>query len=484
MKFKRIKTPGIAHNAYIIGTNGMGIIIDPRRDLDDYLDYAKRNSLNIKYILQTHRQEDFVLGSQALKQLTGAIVVAGDHPLSSNADKQMKDGEYLEIEEIIIQVLHTPGHTPESVTYAVSIKDNAEKVWAVFTGDTLFIGETGRTDLPDRNKTAENAAFLYEAIHQKISPLGDDVLLYPAHGAGSVCGGNIADYDESTIGFERTYNKVFTLSKDDFVAHKMHERIPRPPYFKLIEKLNLEGGAALPPNWEYLPPLLPKQFNENAKSGLIFDTRLPEAFAGGHIPGSYSIWLEGLPVFGGWVAVDNQPIYLVLERNEDMKKALLHLARIGIDNVKAVLSGGFEAWRDAGLPIEMSGTISPQALHDSATDIAILDVREISEFEDEGHISKAAHAYVGYLPAHISDITRQFEKESSLAITCSVGHRASLATSMLSKNGFKKVFNLLGGMTAWNTLKLPIEKGASTKAPIDEASIENDFPHHQEEHHT
>ncbi|PSJ16509.1 MBL fold metallo-hydrolase [Nitrosomonas supralitoralis] len=477
MKFKRIKTPGIAHNAYILATKGIGIIIDPRRDLDEYFDYAKKNAINISYILQTHRQEDFVLGSKALKELTGSLIVAGENPVSVNADIQMKDGDLLEIEELIIQALHTPGHTPESVSYAVSFKDNPENVWAVFTGDALFIGETGRTDLPDKNKTAENAAILYDSIHEKILPLGDHVLLYPAHGAGSVCGGNIADYDESTIGFERTYNKVFTLSKDEFVVHKLHERIPRPPYFKLIEKLNFEGGAAAPINWDSIPLLLSKEFEANAKSGLIIDTRLPEAFAGGHIPGSYSIWLEGLPVFGGWVAEENKPLYLILERNEDMKKALQHLARIGIDNVKGILAGGFEAWRDAALPIDMFDTISPQELQESTTEISVLDVREITEFEDEGHIHNAEHAYVGYLPDHISDVIRELPTDTKLAVTCSVGHRASLATSMLRQNGFKNLFNLLGGMTAWNTLKLPLEKGKSEKTPLDQISIEKDFPH-------
>lgn len=476
MKFKRIKTPGIAHNAYILSTKGIGIIIDPRRDLDEYFDYVRKNAINIKFILQTHRQEDFVLGSKSLKNLTGSLIVAGENSLSFNADIKMKDGEKLEIEEIIIQAFHTPGHTPESVSYAIIIKDNPEQVWAVFTGDALFIGETGRTDLPDKNRTAENASILYDSIHEKILPLGDHVLIYPAHGAGSVCGGDIADYDESTIGFERTYNKVFTLSKDDFIEHKLHERIPRPPYFNLIEKLNLEGGTPVPINWDSIPLLLPKEFEVNAKSGLIIDTRLPEAFAGGHIPGSYSIWLEGLPVFGGWVAEGNHSLYLILERNKDMKKALQHLARIGVDNVQGILAGGFEAWRDSGLLIDRLGTISPQALQKSITEISVLDVREITEFEEEGHIHNAEHAYVGYLPDHISDVMREFPKDAKLAVTCSVGHRASLAASMLRQNGFQNILNLLGGMTAWNTLKLSTEKGKSEKTSLDQASIEKDFP--------
>lgn len=481
MKFKRIKTPGIAHNAYIIGTKGTGIIVDPRRDLEEYLDYAKKEKLTIKYVLQTHRQEDFVLGSKALKELTGATIVAFDHPLSKNADKKMKDGEKLEIEEIVIQALYTPGHTPESVSYAVRMKENPEKVWAVFTGDALFIGGTGRTDLPDPNKTAENAALLYEGINEKILPLGDEVLLYPAHGAGSVCGGNIASYDQSTIGFERSYNKVFTSSKESFIEHKLHERLPRPPYFQLMEQLNLDGGCALPQGWDMIPSLTPKDFQQKSKAGLIIDTRLPEAFAGGHIPDSYSIWLEGLPVFGGWVAADNQPIYLVLERRKDLKKALQHLTRIGIDNVKAVLAGGFEAWRDAGLSIEMSGTISPQMLYDMPKEMSVLDVREITEYEDEGHIAKAEHAYVGYLPDHIHEVARRLPKNEPLAVTCSVGHRASLAISMLRVHGFKNVFNLLGGMTAWGKLKLPSEKGVSDIEPIDESSIEKDHPNQVEE---
>ena len=401
MEFKRFKTPGIAHNAYIIGTKGIGILIDPRRDVEEYLTHAREKKLNIKYVLQTHRQEDFVLGSKAIKNLTDAIVVAGEHPLSRAADKQMKDGETLEVEEIIIKTLHTPGHTPESVSYAITLKDNPDKVWGVFTGDALFVGETGRTDLPDPNKTAENAALLYDGIHNKITPLGDDVLLYPAHGAGSVCGGNIADYDQSTIGFERTYNKVFTLSREEFIAHKLHERLPRPPYFKLMEKLNLEGGSLLPQGWDSITPLVPKDFEEKSKAGVIFDTRLPEAYAGGHIPGSYSIWLEGLPVFGGWIAAENQPVYLVLDRHTDLKKALQHLTRIGIDSVEGVLSGGFEAWRDAGLPIEITGSISAEMLHNAAEKFPVLDVREITEYEDEGHILESEHAYVGYITDHI-----------------------------------------------------------------------------------
>jgi hydroxyacylglutathione hydrolase len=474
MEFERIKTPGIAHNAYLLGTQGIGIVIDPRRDVDDYLEWAVKKNVHIKYVLQTHRQEDFILGSASLKKSQGVTVVAGAHTFSKYADKQLEDGEMLEIGELIIKALHTPGHTPESVSYAISMTANPEKIWAVFTGDALFIGETGRTDLPDRNKTAENAGILYDVLHQKILPLGDHVQIYPAHGAGSVCGGNIANYDESTIGFERIYNPVFTLSKPEFICKKMHERIPRPPYFKKIEVLNLKGGALIDNNWNSIPPLSPQEFAKQ-NSGIFIDTRLPESYAGGHIPGSYSIWLAGLPIFGGWVAFDNRPVFLILERSDDLKKAFLHLTRIGIDNIAGVLAGGFEAWRNAGLPIETSGTIAPKELHER-DDVLLLDVREITEYEDNGHIPSAAHAYVGYLPKSMDKITDALSKNKPLVVTCGVGHRASLAVSMLKREGYKKVFNLLGGMTAWNQLNLPLNKSANSQLILDEESIKKDFP--------
>ena len=475
MEFERIKTPGIAHNAYLIGTQGIGIVIDPRRDVDEYLEWAINKNVKIKYVLQTHRQEDFVLGSTSLKKLLDVTVIAGAHTFSKYADNQMKEGETLEIGELIIKILYTPGHTPESVSYAISMTAHPEKVWAVFTGDALFIGETGRTDLPDRNKTAENAGILYDAIHEKILPLGDHVQIYPAHGAGSVCGGNIANYDESTIGFERSYNPVFKLSKTEFISQKMHERIPRPPYFKNIEVLNLNGGSLIDKNWNAIPILSPQEFAKKL-SNIVIDTRLPESYAGGHIPGSYSIWLGGLPVFGGWVAWENKPVFLVLERSDDLKKAFMHLTRIGIDSIAGVLAGGFEAWRDEGLTVETSGIITPTELNER-DDLPLLDVREITEYEDKGHVPSSAHAYVGYLPNSIEKIIMHFPKDKPLAVTCGVGHRASLAVSMLKREGYKKVFNLIGGMKAWGKLKLPLEKKSNKQLILDEKSIEEDFPY-------
>ena len=465
MFFQRIKTAGVAHNAYLIGSNGIGVIVDPRRDVDEYFELARKNKLEIKYVLETHRQEDFVLGSDHIRRLTGAKIVSGKHPYSAHSDISLADGESLEIGELKCRCLYTPGHTPESVSYAIYMKDNQDAAWAVFTGDALFIGEAGRTDLPDTDKTAENAAILFDSIQNKILPLGDQTLLFPAHGSGSVCGGNIADYDESTLGFERGYNPAFVNTKEQFIENKLKERIPRPPYFRLMEKLNLKGGIALSKNPEAIAILSPEDFARESVTGIVIDTRLPEAFGGGHIPDSYSIWLDGLSVFGGWIANDKVPVYLVLEQPDDLKIAFLNLERIGVDNISGVLAGGFEGWRDAGLKIQMSGTLSVHSKSLEAKNMTIVDVRDITEYE-ESHIRRAKHVYVGFLP-ELENIDRDLDPENPVAVVCSVGHRASLAVSILLRAGFKNVFNLLGGITAWKQLDKPLVTGPDEKKTLD-----------------
>jgi hydroxyacylglutathione hydrolase len=459
MFFQRIKTPGIAHSAYILGESGEAVVVDPRRDVDEYLRVARENKLTIKYVLQTHRQEDFVLGSAELARVTGAKIVNGRHELFGHGDIRLKDGEDFDFGEIRIRALHTPGHTPESMSYAVFIPDSPDRAWGVFTGDALFIGETGRTDLPDPEKTGENAALLYDSIHDKLLPLGDQTHLYPAHGAGSVCGGNIADRDQSTLGLERGYNPVFTKSRAEFVRAKIDERIPRPPYFEVMEKLNLKGGIPIARQPKEVPVLQPKKFASEKGEGIVIDARDPEAFAAGHIPDSLSVWAAGLPVFGGWVAGPSTPVFLVLTNIDQLEDAVLSLARIGVDNVAGVLAGGFDTWRDAGMPIARSGAVTPREVEKLRGEVRVLDVREDSEFEDEGHIPRASHLFVGYLPKHLRKIDPPLDKAERVAVTCSVGHRASLAVSILRREGFERVDNILGGMTAWGKLDLPTEEG-------------------------
>ncbi|MEX2496642.1 MAG: rhodanese-like domain-containing protein [Woeseia sp.] len=462
MFFERIKTPGIAHVAYVLADDGDAALVDPRRDVEQYLDVLNENGLTLRYVLETHRQEDFEMGGAALRRLIGAKIVAGDHENFAHADIRLSEGEEVQLGGLKLRGLHTPGHTPESMCYAVFLADSPEHAWGVFTGDALFVGDTGRTDLADADKTAENAGVLYDVVHGKVFPLGDQAHVFPAHGAGSVCGGNVADRDHSTIGIERASNAAAVMTRDAFVRHKVHERVARPPYFTLMEEVNREAGRPLderPVSW-----LQPAQFQERCRDGIVIDTRDPEAFAGGHLPGSYSIWLEGLGRYGGWLP-SQAPIYLIVNGPAELVEAHLALARIGRDDIAATVAGGFEAWRDAGLPIEMSGTIVPQGLKAASNQYTVLDVREISEFEDEGHIRNARHIFVGELEKWLGE--SGLEKDAPLVVTCSVGHRGSLGTSILRRNGYLNVFNLLGGMTAWRKLQFPVEKGPiATPAPV------------------
>lgn len=463
MFLQKFKTPGIAHVAYLLADEREAIVVDPRRDVEEYLAVARMNNLVIKYVFETHRQEDFVMGSRRLKDLVGAQIVSGDHTLFGHSDIRLKDGEHFKLGALELCALHTPGHTPESTCYALYVDVAPERALGVFTGDTLFVGETGRTDLTDRERTSEHAGQLYDAVHEKLVPLGDHTILWPAHGSGSVCGGNIADRDDSTIAIERHYNPVFTLDRQAFIHAKLTERIPRPPYFRHMEQVNLQGGMSAGKSASDVSLLDPQAFAERIRGGhdrgLVLDTRDPEAFAGGHVPESLNLWLAGVPVFAGWIADENTTIHLVLARMSDLETAITHLGRVGLDHVAGVLAGGFEAWRDAGLPIESSETVSAQQLMQDLGTTSVLDVREDSEFEQEGHIPGARHLYIGYLGDHLDRIARELEQQPNLAVTCSVGHRAGLAVSLLRRRGLRHARNLLGGMTAWQALKYPIDQG-------------------------
>ena len=461
MFFKRLKASGLGQNSYMLGcANGIGVVIDPRRDVEEYLEIARNNNLSISYIFETHRQEDFEFGSRSLAQATGAQIVTGKHELFGRSDIKLDNGQELMIGITRFVAYETPGHTPESMVYAVFPKDVGKICWGVFTGDTLFVSETGRTDLSDPEKTRENAVALYNAIHEKIAPLGDQTIIFPAHGAGSACGGNISDRDDSTLGIEKETNLVFKLSREAFVEHKVAERIPRPPYFTHMEKVNLQGGRP----WcqeSKVRMLQPLDFQASMKEGLVIDCRSPEAFAGEHIPLSYNIWLQGLPAFAGWLADESTDIFLVLDDPQHIHQAVTSLARIGIDRVEGILAGGIEAWQNQGLSIETLHTISAQQCAESLKQkrMHVLDVRDDNEREEK-RIPGSLHTYVGYLEENIP----QLPKEDELVVHCSVGHRAGLAASILKRNGFTNIYNLLGGIKAWEALNLPLDKPSNNKS--------------------
>ncbi len=447
MLFLRIKSEGLSHISYFIGSGSEAAVIDPRRDIDVYLNIAREHCLHIKYIFETHRNEDLVAGSLSLSSVTGAKVYHGG-ALDFKYGNEAAEGDRFDMGQVRLAALETPGHTPESLSY-VLYENTGEMPLMAFTGDTVFPGSTGRTDLGgDRAKAT---GILYDSIKQKILKLGDSVILCPAHGAGSVCGTGIDDREATTVGYERLANPDIRLDRESFIARKMSESLRKPPYFLQMEKMNLEGSATS--RVKYSPrPLNVHEFQDEIKNGIIFDTRMPYAFAA-HISGAYSIWLDGLSTYPGWIAEYSKPIYLVLERDDEVSKAATCLYRIGFDNVRGYLCGGFQPWLNLASDLEFIGFLVPDALAGmiAAGNIDVLDVRSDVEWS-EGRIKESKHIFIGELERRANEVS----KDRAVACICSTGMRASLAASILKRSGVKTVYNVLGGIEAWKKKDYPL----------------------------
>ena len=448
MIFERIKSEGIAHNSYLIGSGSDAAIIDPRRDCQIYLHLAQQKGLKIKYIFETHRNEDYVIGSVELNNLTKAEIYHGPG-LDWKYGNTLRDGQEFQIGNLRLIAFHTPGHTDESMSYAVADLSSGEATVIVFTGDALFVDSVGRIDLYGPKEVPRLASNLYDSIFHKLLTLGDGVILCPAHGAGSACGLNIGDRDESTLGIERAQNPVLQIkNKDDFIKHKVAEQLESPPYFRQMEKYNLEG----PPLLGCLPlpaPLTPTEFRDEMEKGaVVVDTSAPAAFGGAHIKGSYSIWLAGLPVFAGWVLSYDQPILLVLEDQCHLEMAVRYLIRAGYDRIVGYLKDGIEGWYNAGFPVERLPLLSVHDLKakiDRAEELIVLDVRGQDEWHS-GHIKGALHIYAGHLERRLAEVP----KDKPVAVICNVGHRSGLGASILLRTGYQEVYNVLGSMKAWS----------------------------------
>ena len=452
MIFERIKSEGIAHNSYLIGSESEAAVIDPRRDCQVYVDLAQKNGLKIKYIFETHRNEDFVIGSTELNDLTGAAIYHGPG-LEWKYGNTLEDNKEFKIGKLKLTAIHTPGHTDESMSYALADLSSGKAIIMVFTGDALFVNDVGRTDFYGPEEVPRLASNIFDSIFSKIIPLGDSVILCPGHGAGSVCGVNIGDRDESTLGIERLYNPVLQMNKDDFIKYKIAEHLEKAPYFRQMEKYNLEGPPLL--GCLHLPPpLTPGEFIGEMKEGaIVIDTSKPATFGGSHIKGTYSIWLEGLSVFAGWVLSYDRPILLVLEDQCHLERAVRYLIRSGYDRIKGYLKEGTEGWYNAGLPIERMPLFSVfelQAKIDRGEELVVLDTRENDEW-DAGHIEGALHIYVGHLEQRIDEIPRG----KPVVTLCNVGHLASLASSILLRADYQEVYTVLGSMKAWVAAGFP-----------------------------
>ena len=455
MRLQIIKSEGLAHNSYYLSDEHEAVVIDPRRDCEIYTQIAKEECTNIDYILETHRNEDYVVGSLELQNMTDSEIGHNNALPFKYGEHNLTDDDILNVGNLRIKALFTPGHTNESLCYVVYPSGSDEAI-AVFSGDTLFAGSVGRTDLYGKIVQPTQAEKLFESLHEKVFPLGEHVLVYPAHGAGSVCGHNISGQEPTTIGYEKKTNLYLQLNMEAFVEKAVSEELVVPKYFHKMEEYNLNGPPLLS-ELSYPKPLSLKAFEEEIQEPivLIMDTRMPYAYAGSHIPNSLSMWLGGTSVYPGWLLDTNQYLVFVLERPGDIDIVTPRLRRLGFDNLCGYLCGGLNEWQEAGKPIGSLTTMSVFELKGKLQkeEVTLIDVREPNEWKEEGTVEGAKRIFFADLPKNMDSLL----KDNPIALTCSVGNRSSVAASILQRAGFKNVSNVLGGMTAWNNQGYPTE---------------------------
>ncbi|MEI9478228.1 MAG: MBL fold metallo-hydrolase [Deltaproteobacteria bacterium] len=451
---------GLAHASYLLGGSKTCAIIDPRRDIQIYLDAAKAFGLKITHILETHLHADFISGHLDLAEKTGAKIHA---PKSGNCEFEhvaLAEGDRFEIEDMELMVLETPGHTPEHIVYVVIDHSRGEDPAALFSGDTLFVGDVGRPDLfPGIAK--ELAAKLYESLSRKLLKLPDFCEVYPAHGAGSLCGRAMSAKRTSTIGYEKKYNYAFQIKDAAKFIELLTTDMPEAPdHFSRCSDINRKGPAlvrSLPTLTPFEPAIFAKRAQE--KNTLVLDIRSYDAFGGQHIAGSYHIDFGGnFATFAGWVLPPETSILLVTENPGQAQEAVAWLRRVGLDRTVGYLEGGMYEWAKAGLPMDHVPQMSAEELQQRIThgpSVALIDVRAKREYMT-GHIDRSINISA-------PDLRKQYkilDTKVPIVCICNTGHRSSLAASLLKQRGFKDVSNLAGGMTGYNA------SGLGTECPM------------------
>jgi glyoxylase-like metal-dependent hydrolase (beta-lactamase superfamily II)/rhodanese-related sulfurtransferase len=452
MFVKQLYTNCLSEAAYFIASDGEAVVIDPLRDIDTYIALAKEHNAVIKYIFETHFHADFVSGHIELAKATGATIVYGPDAQTGFEAHHAKDGELFNIGKLRLRVMHTPGHTLESTCYI--LQDEQHKDYCVFTGDTLFVGDVGRPDLFSGNLSKEElAAYLYDSLHTKIANLEDHVLVYPAHGPGSACGKNLGPNTHSTIAEQKQTNYALApQTKEEFIQVVTSGLNAPPAYFPINAAINKKGYESLDTvKTRGLQALSIADFKAAvAKGALILDTRKATEFTEGFIPESISIGLDGrFAEWAGTLLPFNQDLVLVAEEGKE-EETLIRLARVGLDAIQGYLKGGFEAWKTADEKIDIIIDVDTEELaldipHDPK--LEIIDVRKQAEF-DAGHIVAANLMPLDTLidPLHLSVI----DTEANLYVHCAGGYRSVIACSLLKRQGFHNVRNVLGG---WSAIK-------------------------------
>jgi len=456
MFLETIKSPGLAHLSYVLGADDEAAVIDPRRDWQVYADIAAREGVRITHIFETHRNEDYVIGSRDLARATGATIHHG-HALDFAYGEPVREGDHFTVGSLDLAVLETPGHTDESISVVIRDREFGDTPVAVFTGDALFIGDVGRTDFyPDRAR--EVAGLLHDSIFDKLLPLGDQTILYPAHGAGSVCGDGMASREFSTLGHERRHNPALQKeSREAFIDMKVAEKPEQPPYFAKMEQYNQHGAPPLA-HLPAPPPLRPAAIEQARDAGaILLDLRSPEAFAGAFIPGSLAIPADMLPGYGGFFLAFDRDIVLIPESRADVDQAVRHLVRMGFDRIAGYLDGGLHTWEVSGRTYDRIAAIHARPMVErlrSDEPVTLLDVRKPTEWE-QARLQGATHIFLGDLP----DRLHELDRERPVITFCGSGRRAIIAAAILKDHGFAQVENGLGSMSACKSIGCQIARG-------------------------
>ncbi len=453
MFIKQLYTGCLSEAAYYIESEGEAAIIDPLRDIEEYLVLAKERNAGIKYIFETHFHADFVSGHLDLAQASGAPIVYGPETETSFPIYKAKDGEIFKLGKLTIEVLHTPGHTVESSCYLLREADGTPH--AIFTGDTLFVGDVGRPDLSSGNLGQEElAGMLYESLQKKIAPLPDHLIIYPAHGAGSSCGKNLGPETFSTLGEERKSNYALrAATKEEFIKEVTEGLTTAPQYFAVNARINKEGYESLDGVMEAaLKPLSLDDFKKliHDDHTICLDTRVSTVFTEGFVPGSISIGLDGrFAEWAGSLLPFDKPIVLVTEPGKE-KESVVRLARVGFAQMCGYLDGGYETWKNAGEPIDLIVNIdADEFAMDLPFDpkLKVVDVRRETEFAD-GHVPAARNIPLETLtdPGTMAE----FNDSDNIYIHCAGGYRSIIATSLFKRQGIHNLHNILGG---WDEIK-------------------------------
>jgi len=461
MKLEQIYTGCLAQGAYYIQCSGEAAIIDPLRELTPYLERAEKDGVKIKYIFETHFHADFVSGHLTLAEKTGAPIIYGQNANPSFDAHIAKDGEEFKIGKITIKALHTPGHTMESTTYLLI--DEKGKDYAIFSGDTLFLGDVGRPDLAQKaaDMTQEQlAGLLYDSLRNKIMPLADDIIVYPAHGAGSACGKNMMKETVDTLGNQKKTNYALRadMTKEEFIKEVTDGLLPPPAYFPLNVKMNKEGYESIDKVLEKgMHALSPREFEvaANETGSVMLDVRHQNDFAKSHVPRSIFIGLNGsfAPWVGALIKDVAQPILLIAD-DEKIEEAVTRLSRVGFDNVIGYLKGGVEAWSADGKETDNVSSIPAEELNavlEENSDRYIVDVRRESEYLSE-HIKGAENSPLSTLNEHLASLPEQ----DTFYVHCAGGYRSMIASSILKSRGIHNLIDVAGGFKAIKETAIPV----------------------------